>query len=95
MTLTSQEIAKRAQVPPAEVTKLSEAIVQALQSDNEQQRARAPLIDFSENAALPLKISSLDVSIDALLAGGIRAGYVSEITGERCVDMNDMAVLER
>jgi DNA repair protein RAD57 len=93
ITIKPQDIAKRAQVPPAEVAKLSEAIVQALQKDNEQQRVKASLLDFSADTELPPKISTLDVEIDGALDGGIKPGYLTEFTGERFVKIRFGLVL--
>jgi len=81
ITLSPQEIAKRAQVPPAEVAKLSEAVVQNLRSDNSKQQKKS-ILSF-EDRSNPSAISTLDTNLDLALEGGIRPGYLTEITGER------------
>jgi DNA repair protein RAD57 len=87
ITLTPQEIAKRAQVPPAEVAKLTEAATRALQDDNAREKTSYVGLDFSNEGTVSSRISTLDSNIDALLEGGIRAGFITEITGERFVSI--------
>jgi DNA repair protein RAD57 len=87
ITLTPQEIAKRAQVPPAEVAKLTEAATRALQDDNAREKTSYVALDFSNEGTVSSRISTLDSNIDALLEGGIRAGFITEITGERFVSI--------
>lgn len=77
--LSPQEIAKRAQVPPVEAAKLSQAVIEALQADNARS---ARTLDFDDG---PKKISTLNEGLDSALGGGIPPGYLTEITGERYV----------
>lgn len=89
LTLDAADVAKRAQLPPAEVAKLAEAVLQALQKD-----IRVPGSDGSnttrqEPQSAPSDgrewqtISTLDEKLDLALGGGIPTGYMTEITGER------------
>lgn len=82
ITLSPQEIAKRAQIPPAEVAKLSEAVVHALKRDNAFQQRKRNILSFDDDEVVRV-ISTLDPDLDLALGGGIRPGYVTEITGER------------
>jgi DNA repair protein RAD57 len=66
------DIAKKAQVPPSGVAKLVDALVKALHADLD----RKPSQEWSP-------ISSLNSGLDEALGGGIPAGYLTEITGER------------
>jgi Rad51 len=72
LTLPPIDIARRAQLPPAEVSKLADAVLEALHSDLYE----APLAPWQS-------ISLLDETLDESLGGGIPAGYLTEITGER------------
>lgn len=87
LTLDALDVAKRAQVPPAEVKKLSEALLAALQADldglNHVDRNEAP--DEASDAANGglVAISTLDDTLDVALNGGIASGYLTEIVGER------------
>jgi len=89
LTLDAQEIAKRAQVPPSEVTKLSNALVQALQvqyTSGSPNGASTFSVEHTKNAESEHgKISTLDDILDAALGGGIPAGFITEVTGERWV----------
>lgn len=93
LTLDAADLAKRAQLPPAEVAKLAEAVLQALQADvsvcntDESSATRQEAEDASRQA-LPgwrewQTISTLDDKLDLALGGGIPTGYMTEITGER------------
>jgi DNA repair protein RAD57 len=83
VSLSPSEIGKRAQVPPVEVDKLSSALVEALQKDLTRKEAEKQCLDLSDDAEDEPKISTLDAGIDAALEGGVRPGYITEITGER------------
>ena len=85
ISLTSAEIAKRAQVPPAEVAKLSDALVQALQKNNAERKSSSPFLDLDDESSDGNVISTLDDGLDDVLGGGIRTGCLTEITGERYV----------
>jgi DNA repair protein RAD57 len=91
LTLDAVDVAKRAQLPPAEVTKLAKALFDALLANlqlydvsadggscrgHNGKRADPNTRDWSV-------ISSLDGHLDAALRGGVPTGYLTEITGER------------
>ncbi|KAA8651860.1 hypothetical protein EYZ11_006213 [Aspergillus tanneri] len=95
ITLDPLEIAKRAHVPPADVRRLASRVVKALHHDVGFEDTAEPSssvdidtpvtpgpstrLDLSQWSA----ISTLDPTLDALLAGGgIPTGYVTEVTGE-------------
>lgn len=91
LTLHCVEIAKRAKLPPLDVKRLCNAVLEALQVDLgvESVEGDAP----SVNSALKHSgeellnswntISTLDDQTDHALGGGIPTGYITEITGER------------
>jgi len=90
LTLDAADIAKRAQLPPSEVAKLAEAVLQALQTNInglESNTTRHDEEDASESALPGLRawqtISTLDDTLDTTLGGGVPTGYMTEITGER------------
>jgi DNA repair protein RAD57 len=78
VTLEPQDIAKRAQLPQADVRKLVDAAVLALHRS----------LGFGAEEVVGVEherlcISTLDEHLDTALSGGIRAGYLVEVTGER------------
>ncbi|KAF2754487.1 P-loop containing nucleoside triphosphate hydrolase protein [Pseudovirgaria hyperparasitica] len=88
LTLEALDVAKRAQVPVAEVCKLQDALLVELHAqlcfkhgDDAQ-----PEVDTAEETRRVKhewsSISTLDDGLDTLLGGGIPAGYLTEITGE-------------
>lgn len=86
LTLDASDIAKRAQLPPVEVAKLSNAILKALHSQlgvggskDDGKATEVTTLQTCETAS----ISTLDESLDNVLDGGIPTGYLTEITGER------------
>ncbi|KAI9792330.1 MAG: hypothetical protein M1816_002555 [Peltula sp. TS41687] len=98
ITVDAVEIAKRARLPALDVRNLANAIVAALKVDLGVQKVdhgsgvekRSNEIDqrtvlkrngkqLVENWSM---ISILDERLDAVLGGGIPAGYITEITGE-------------
>ncbi|CAG8943685.1 unnamed protein product [Penicillium salamii] len=98
ITLDPLEIARRARVPPADVRRLTNRIVEALHEDIGIEKSQ-PATDALDSTPNPNKnhetpgrepatepqwntISTLDPAIDALLGGGIPTGYVTELTGE-------------
>ena len=97
LTLDAPDIAKRAQVPPGEVTKLTTALVDALHGTNESDNdpAHGKREEGLRNDGLMSdgqslvdqwrSISTLDDGLDAALNGGIGVGYVTEFVGERLV----------
>lgn len=89
LTLDAADVAKRAQLPPAEVVKLAEAVLQALQSDigvHTSEEANATRQEPKSASYVRREwqtISTLDDKLDLALGGGIPMGYMTEITGER------------
>ncbi|CAG8229838.1 unnamed protein product [Penicillium salamii] len=98
ITLDPLEIARRARVPPADVRRLTNRIVEALHEDIGVEKS-LPATDALDSTPNPNKnhetpgrepatepqwntISTLDPAMDALLGGGIPTGYVTELTGE-------------
>lgn len=86
LSLDASDIAKRAQLPPVEVAKLSAAILEALHN---QLGVGGPEDDTGSNTkhgpqeCEAASISTLDESLDNVLGGGIPTGYLTEFTGER------------
>jgi len=83
VTLEPADVAKRAQLPPADVRNLIDAVVAALHRHlgfGAEEADGAVFLDASGPAAA---ISTLDAVFDAALLGGIRPGYLVEVTGER------------
>lgn len=95
LTLDAIDVAKRAQVPPGEVKKLSEALINGLHASIETSDGSTngierdgvgplpPLGDGDSLADQGKLISTLDDGLDAALNGGIRAGCLTEFVGER------------
>lgn len=91
LTLDCVEIAKRAKIPPLDVKRLCNAVLEALQTNLGIQNAEGvgplptPVLKRSGKDILNLwnTISTLDDQIDHALGGGIPTGYITEITGER------------
>lgn len=92
LTLDTLDVAKRAQVPPGEVKKLADALLEELHSEligsvtlqrngvaNADSEAKPDDPAFGSTNA----ISTLDERIDDSLGGGILPGYVTEVVGER------------
>ncbi|KAE9969136.1 hypothetical protein EG327_010763 [Venturia inaequalis] len=88
LTLDAADVAKRAQLPPAEVAKLAEAVLQALQKDIRVPGSNGSNTTRQEQQSAPSDvrewqtISTLDDKLDLALGGGIPTGYMTEITGE-------------
>jgi len=80
LSLDASDIAKRAQLPPAEVAKLSNAILEALHSQLDVGGSKDDAAVTELNCCT---ISTLDESLDDALGGGIPTGYLTELTGER------------
>ncbi|KXS95934.1 hypothetical protein AC578_7986 [Pseudocercospora eumusae] len=78
LTLDALHVAKRAHVPPGEVKKLADALIDALHADT----ASASLISRDNGEQERAMISTLDDRLDALLGGGIARGHLTEIVGE-------------
>ena len=104
LTLDAIHVAKRAQLPPAEVKKLGDALLDAL-SDNASETWLPGVESGDPNEAgekeiskVPRGVNSLqdqwivstfDDKLDIALNGGIHSGYLTEITGERYVQSGD------
>ena len=100
LTLDAIHVAKRAQLPPAEVRKLGNALLDAL-SDNTSEVWPSAIESGHSNEAGEKEISTslesgnslqdqwivstLDDELDIALNGGFHSGYLTEITGERYV----------
>ncbi|KAJ4289725.1 DNA repair protein rhp57 [Kalmusia sp. IMI 367209] len=89
VTLEPRHVAKRAQVPPGELRKLVDAVVLALHQHlgfgAEEARGNNAFLSAPGHASAPSTagtISILDGELDAALLGGIRPGYLVEVTGE-------------
>lgn len=99
LTLDAIHVAKRAQLPPAEVKKLGEALVSALSDgfsgtepseepgDHNEDGDSNTHTSFKSGDSLENQwiVSTLDDKLDIALNGGIHSGYLTEITGERYV----------
>jgi DNA repair protein RAD57 len=99
LTLDAIHVAKRAQVPPAEVKKLGDALLDALSDTaleawpsgasgvpNDAGEKETSKSSKSDNSLQDQWIvSTLDDRLDIALNGGIHSGYLTEITGERYV----------
>lgn len=89
VTLDAADLAKRVQVPPGDLKKLTEVILLALHRQlgfgNEEAHGNGALssTDVGKNTASEWNaISTLDDGLDAALGGGIPTGYLIEVTGE-------------
>jgi DNA repair protein RAD57 len=69
------DLARRTLLPPDEITRLTDALIKALQQDA---KCEAGLPEWRG-------ISCLDPLLDQTLGGGFPVGYMSEVTGERFV----------
>lgn len=94
LTLDALDVAKRAQVPPGEVKKLADALLEGLHSEiaassTLQRNGVAGIDDGNEvrpdapGLATLDAISTLDDQIDRNLGGGLLPGYLTEVVGER------------
>lgn len=100
LTLESAEVAKRAQVPLLDVKRLSKAILETLQQDlgavksNDDEQSSAKLRRTGAELLEPWStISTLDDDLDQALGGGIPAGYITEITGERYIHLEGQSIV--
>lgn len=95
LTLEAADIGKRTQLPLLDVKRLCAAVLAALHADlgveDRKPDAAAPQAGKDDSAEAPSeephqhrpsRISTLDPVIDGLLGGGIRTGYITELTGE-------------
>ena len=93
LTLDAFDIGKRASLPPGEVRKLTDALLEALHlaisasntvgRDGSDIAASEVGKDGLGSSSSWTLISTLDDSLDASLGGGISPGYLTEIVGER------------
>ncbi|KIW93020.1 uncharacterized protein Z519_06869 [Cladophialophora bantiana CBS 173.52] len=99
ISLDPKEIARKCPLPSADVKRLVEDVIQALQHDilqgvRKKRKIRAP--DVEETADdrpqakgtkmdLPLKVRTLDPNIDQALNGGLYPGHITEVVGESAV----------
>jgi DNA repair protein RAD57 len=90
LTLDCIEIAKRAQLPLLDVKRLCSAVLEALRTglainevSNEAPSESSLKKSGKDIASSWSTISTLDDDLDLALGGGIPAGYITEVTGER------------
>jgi DNA repair protein RAD57 len=86
LTLEPVDVAKRAQVPPGEVKKLVDAVIEALHGDllvKSIDLSSSRLHHAADVAQRWDVISTLDDALDEALNGGIACGHLTEIVGER------------
>lgn len=90
LTLDYVEISKRVQLPLLELKKLCSAILEALQgnlgtneTENGGQASSSLRKSGNDIVNSWSTISTLDDDLDRALGGGIPAGYITEVTGER------------
>ena len=105
LTLDAVDIAKHAQVPARDVRRLVDTLLNALhaQLQHTPTRENAGRSDAIQRKALRSDgrdlqrtwrtISTLDEGLDTALGGGFPVGYLSEITGERCVGEGPLSVI--
>ncbi|KFY26518.1 hypothetical protein V493_04041, partial [Pseudogymnoascus sp. VKM F-4281 (FW-2241)] len=88
LALDPAALAKRANVPLADIKRLCTDVLNALQCDlglidDGSKKSHSPLRDTGNELSKKWGvISTLDPSLDDLLSGGFPAGYITEITGE-------------
>ena len=97
LTLDVLEIAKRAQLPLLDVRRLVNDIVGRLQGQlgltqtgNHEEHVRNLRSSGNEVLEKWSTISIIDASFDEALGGGIPAGYITEVTGERYMPLHHM-----
>lgn len=85
LSVSHVDIAKRASIPPGEVKKLCDALLEALHTDNLKRKTSLETdADGSSYTGDSWRnISTLDDTLDSALGGGIGPGYITEIVGER------------
>jgi DNA repair protein RAD57 len=94
ITLEPTHVAKRAQLPAGDLRKLVDALVLTLHRHlgfGAEEAGGSTFLSGSGHASTAQSrwgsISVLDEKLDAALDGGIRCGYLTEVTGERFVDI--------
>ncbi|KIW28800.1 uncharacterized protein PV07_04672 [Cladophialophora immunda] len=96
ITLDPKEIARKCPLPVADVQRLVEDAIHALQRDTLQgvrKKRRFRAAGAGETAGdgpetrkeLPLKVRTLDPNIDQALNGGLHPGHIVEVVGESAV----------
>jgi DNA repair protein RAD57 len=86
LTLDAVHIAKRAQVPPGEVKKLTDALISALHRDASASASAPHASTTAPSTTIgTYPISTLDDGLDAALAGGLFPGHLIEVVGERYI----------
>jgi DNA repair protein RAD57 len=108
LTLDAIHVAKRAQLPPAEVKKLGDALLDALSDtalevwplgesggSNDAGEKETSKSSKGDNSLQDQWIvSTLDDKLDIALNGGIHSGYLTEITGERYASSDNCAIVD-
>lgn len=84
LTLDTLDVAKRAQIPPGEVRKLEGALLDELHGGDARLSSLTSGSDLVQHWAT---VSTLDDELDRALGGGIAAGCLTEIVGERSVTL--------
>lgn len=107
LTLDAIHLAKRAQLPPAEVKKLGDALLDSLsdhasdvwplavESAHPNETGEREISTSSRSGNLLQDqwiVSTLDDKLDIALNGGIHSGYLTEVTGERYVRNGDVSM---
>lgn len=100
LTVDALDLAKRAQLPLLDVRRLKEHVLATLQRQLGLTSSFTPKFEGQYEGAIQFgelrrngrdvikprgKVTTLDSRLDKALGGGIQTGYVTEITGERCV----------
>ena len=90
LTLDCVEVAKRAQLPLLDVKRLCNAVLEALQGNlgiseaEKEGQASSTLRKSGKDVVNSWNtVSTLNDDLDSALGGGIPAGYITEVTGER------------
>ncbi|EMC96795.1 hypothetical protein BAUCODRAFT_490070 [Baudoinia panamericana UAMH 10762] len=89
LTLDAFDIAKRAQVPPGEVSKLAAALLEGLHGIDHaaaHEESTASSHGLSHLNVDVATISLLDDGLDAALGGGVNVGCITEFVGESWQD---------
>lgn len=104
LTLDALDVGKRAQLPPGEVKKLADVLLQSLHADLQHHHTGAALDEPNvaadkhggdENTTTQPTISTLDERLDEALGGGILPGYLTEVVGERYLRLATEAASSR
>ena len=107
LTLDAIHVAKRAQLPPAEVKKLADALLHALNDgtpeswpptksggpDEGGDKETSTSVRSGDSLQDQWIVSTLDDQLDIVLNGGIYSGLLTEITGERYALSNNPTMM--